>query len=711
MRSMTGRGHNQLRLGAALAAILAIALVAVVFVMVKGLAAGAAAAAVIAVAAPFIGKIWHWAASRDEAPEHTVEREVDPRELLRTIATAHGLGADDLRAALRDGQTGAYLAGTRLPSWEFVSAFLDVIADQDEATRSELEDLFRPVWQAVEAAMGSGSPGPAEIQVTGRAGHWLTVTERTAAATEAVGRLERSAGQLSQRRDILADVLEQVTQPIPPPAAEPAQRDARRLAGTGEFRTQARERLAETERTLEDTVWQRDEVLALAEKFHAELANLEKRQPSPSAVTSGDGPVPDQRAGQSGPQLDERILHGTDGLLDEHRAVLADSAAIVDGLRQPHPPATPPRRRRRLVYLAPATAVVLAGGALGLTYALFPAKAAEPRCPAGFTSRLPPVPVRAHRLRSLPGGGYIPEAVAAKPGSDLMAIGETKGNHRGPGRIVLWKPGSSTEVDLTVPGGAGITSVAFSPSGNIFAAGDNDGRVYVWRSGFTSVSWLPDPRHSRVTSVAFGRHGAVLAAGDYVGQTYLWNLSTGTVVTEYPRLRSAAEGQSGASSFFNDGVTSVAFSPGGGQLAIGYGNGDVFRLDVSGRTLTSHFLYTKVDAAATVAFGCDGAVLAVATDDVALYSTATDRRIVQLNVDAAAATEAVTFRSGNSLAVGEDDGSTYLLNLATRQTALSTAQEPQGIDSVAFGPGGSVMVAGAHDGTTYSWRLTGRGGT
>ncbi len=64
---------------------------------------------------------------------------------------------------------------------------------------------------------------------------------------------------------------------------------------------------------------------------------------------------------------------------------------------------------------------------------------------------------------------------------------------------------------------------------------------------------------------------------------------------------------------------------------------------------------------------------------------------------------------GKTLAVGDDDDSTYLWDVANRKL-VATLRDPNGlaVDSIAFSPGGQTLAAGDEDGHTFLWDLASR---
>jgi len=142
-------------------------------------------------------------------------------------------------------------------------------------------------------------------------------------------------------------------------------------------------------------------------------------------------------------------------------------------------------------------------------------------------------------------------------------------------------------------------------------------------------------------SVTFGSGGRTLAVGDFFsGSTQLWDIASGRQTATFTVPDSV-------------GVTSLAFSPDGGTLAVGDVNGNTYLWDVTSGRLTSTFTDPHSDGADSLAFSPDGGMLAV----------------------------------------GDFNGSAYLWDISSGQQAGAfTDPHSGGVTSLAFSPAGRMLV-------------------
>ncbi|MEU3612092.1 helix-turn-helix domain-containing protein [Streptomyces sp. NPDC006872] len=288
------------------------------------------------------------------------------------------------------------------------------------------------------------------------------------------------------------------------------------------------------------------------------------------------------------------------------------------------------------------------------------------------------------------------------------------------------------------PGGKAtswLNAVAFSPDGGSLAIGGSDDAVRLWDrdSGYVTAT-LPHP--GAVTSMFwFDRQTLVTGCAD--GVLRLWSLpapvltsAQGVNALAYsPDSRLMAIGtlelqlwdlarhqpvgrawSPGADAF----VQSLAFSPRGRTLAVGYSDAMVrlFSYTLTGdlTPLGPAFRVAKSGTVESLAFNRSGTMLASGADDstVRLFDTSRPARVKALRT-LAGATDAVLSVSftpdGRHIAAGSIDRVVRVWATAGKDTRpLVSLGGPTGyVWSVAFSPDGRLLAAGSADRTVRMW--------
>jgi WD40 repeat protein len=239
-----------------------------------------------------------------------------------------------------------------------------------------------------------------------------------------------------------------------------------------------------------------------------------------------------------------------------------------------------------------------------------------------------------------------------------------------------------------------ITTVAFSPDGELFATGDAVGQICVWQV-VDGQQLLTFQGHSNwVSSVAFSPDGQLLAVSGSSDLTVkLWEVHTGKCIRTLP----------GHSTW----VLSVAFSPDGQTLASGSSDLTVCLWEVStGQCL--RILQGHTDRVRSVAFSPDGQTLVSGSDDqtVRLWEVSTGQclRILQGHTDRV---RSVAFSpDGQALASGSHDSTVKLWEIRTGHCLKTLQADTNGIGTIAFSPDGQILAGAIYDKTVRLWEVS-----
>lgn len=336
--------------------------------------------------------------------------------------------------------------------------------------------------------------------------------------------------------------------------------------------------------------------------------------------------------------------------------------------------------------------------------------------------------------------GYV-QAVAFSPNGKLLAAGSADD------KVWLWNVSNPAKpvlaAKLTGPANT-VDAVAFSPNGQTLAAGSYDGKVWLWNVANPAKPATATPFTGAtdfVMAVAFSPNGQMLAEGGSDGRVLIWNVATHALIGAFPHPQPvtsvAWDGQSMLISGDADGyvrdwrvpppglltrspVNSVAFSPGGGTLAVG--DSDLQLWNPATHTLTAS---AKPPGGSrnfvnAVAFSPGGNLIATGYGDGQIQLWRPGPRLVPLGVPQTASkarvastnlVEFVAFQAGGKImASGADDGTVRLWNLSdpAKPTLLSTVHDSRIalVYSVAFSPSGRILAAASADDLVRLWNVS-----
>lgn len=267
------------------------------------------------------------------------------------------------------------------------------------------------------------------------------------------------------------------------------------------------------------------------------------------------------------------------------------------------------------------------------------------------------------------------------------------------GAVAVWDAATGRRKDHGRVRGGLVNSIALSPDGTTVAAnlsGPGPARVV---AGAVADDAPPADiaRASGRSDVVFGHDGTTLAFGDDDDRVVVWDIAA-------KRRRHLLRGA-------DTWITCLAISPDGTRIVTGRGDGAVLLWDVSKeqepRTLRAH-----AQAVSEVAFSPDGARLASrAEQQITIHYLDDTRRPIALAGHRNTVMSMAFQPGGDVLVTGDGAGRVLLWSLAVGPqfdaVAIGDGSLGDGmVNSVAFHPDGTTLAVGGGRGATTLWDVT-----
>ena len=241
----------------------------------------------------------------------------------------------------------------------------------------------------------------------------------------------------------------------------------------------------------------------------------------------------------------------------------------------------------------------------------------------------------------------------------------------------------------------GIEDIEYSPDGSLLAIstsyGENETNyVELWDASSLTLVRALESREGWVSSIAFSPDGTMLVSGNETGSYFLWNVSTGDLI----KVVNQAHLVSGRH------AESVAFSPDGRHIALGYWTSDSGGVEIWDLE-TDDFLDlgTFRNQMYELAYTTDGQLLAGSTENtVFVFDTATGDRVLELNLGGGSLSDVAISPNGRFLAAEKDEDFELVQIFDIRSGALVcsfTGHQMDWIRTLEFSPDGSMLVTAA----------------
>ncbi|NEO15626.1 MULTISPECIES: TIR domain-containing protein [unclassified Moorena] len=234
-----------------------------------------------------------------------------------------------------------------------------------------------------------------------------------------------------------------------------------------------------------------------------------------------------------------------------------------------------------------------------------------------------------------------------------------------------------------------VTSVSFSPDGNLIASASKDHTVKLWSRKGKPLQTLKG-HEATVWNVSFSPDGKTIATASQDKTVKLWSLDGKNLQTFKGHQR---------------GVRSVSFSPDGRMLATASNDNTVKLWSLNGKQLQT--LEGIAPGYGSISFSPDGKILASAGSNNTIKLWHLDGRSIATFKGHQAEVYSVSFSpQGKMIASASEDKTIKLWSLDGRELKTFPKKFP-GVRSVRFSPDGKTLASASRYKTVKLWSLDG----
>jgi WD40 repeat protein len=238
-----------------------------------------------------------------------------------------------------------------------------------------------------------------------------------------------------------------------------------------------------------------------------------------------------------------------------------------------------------------------------------------------------------------------------------------------------------------------VWAIAFSPDGEMFAAGDAAGEVHLWRTADRQRLITCQGHRHWVCAVAFSADGQTLVSASGDSTVKIWSVVTGKCLR-------TLEGHT-------DWLVAVACSP-TAPLIASSGVDCTIRLWDAQTGACLQVFEGHQHWVCAIAFSPDGQTLVSASDDqtLKLWDGVTYEEKGTLTGHLGAIRAVAWSADGRTIASGSEDHTVRLWDAATGNCVHTLTEHHGEVRSVAFSPSGTLVASSSFDQTIKLWEVT-----